>query len=84
MTFSAQELNRKITFRKATITQNPSTGEMIETWIDHLSVFAKVEPLVGRDLKISSSPTWWPLRAFFSTLRPRTRSATASGTGAHG
>lgn len=49
MTFTAQELNRKITFRKVTLTQNPSTGEMIETWTDYLSVFAKVEPLVGRE-----------------------------------
>lgn len=49
MTFSAQELNRKITFRKVTIAQDPHTGEMVETWADHLSVFAKVEPLVGRE-----------------------------------
>lgn len=49
MTYTAQELNRKITFRKPTITQDPNTGEMIETWTDYLSVFAKVEPLVGRE-----------------------------------
>ena len=49
MTYTAQELNRKITFRQVTVTQNPSTGEMVETWTDYLSVFAKVEPLVGRE-----------------------------------
>lgn len=49
MTYTAQELNRKITFRQLTITQNPSTGEMIEAWTDFVSVFAKIEPLVGRE-----------------------------------
>lgn len=49
MTYTAQELNRKITFRELTITQDPDTGEMIEVWTDLVSVFAKVEPLVGRE-----------------------------------
>lgn len=49
MTYTAQELNRKITFRELTITQDPNTGEMLETWADFVSVFAKVEPLVGRE-----------------------------------
>lgn len=49
MTYSAQELNRKVTFQSLTITQDPNTGEMIEAWTDYLSVFAKVEPLVGRE-----------------------------------
>lgn len=49
MSYTAQELNRKITFRKVTITQDPNTGEMIETWADFVSVFAKIEPLVGRE-----------------------------------
>lgn len=49
MTYVATDLNRKITFRKLTITQDPNTGEMIETWADHVSVFARVEPLVGRE-----------------------------------
>ena len=49
MSYTAQELNRKITFRRVTITQNPVTGEMVETWADFVSVFAKIEPLVGRE-----------------------------------
>lgn len=49
MTYTAQELNRKITFRQLTITQDPDTGEMIEAWADFVSVFAKIEPLVGRE-----------------------------------
>lgn len=49
MTYTAQELNRKITFRELTIVQDPNTGEMIETWTDFVSVFAKVEPLLGRE-----------------------------------
>lgn len=49
MTYVATDLNRKITFRKLTLTQDPNTGEMIEAWADHVSVFARVEPLVGRE-----------------------------------
>lgn len=49
MTYTAQELNRKITFQAFTITQDPVTGEITESWTDHVSVFAKVEPLVGRE-----------------------------------
>lgn len=49
MTYIATDLNRKITFRQVTITQDPQTGEMIETWADFLSVFARVEPLIGRE-----------------------------------
>lgn len=49
MTFTAQELNRKITFQEETIGQDPVTGEMVTTWDDVASVFAKVEPLVGRE-----------------------------------
>lgn len=49
MTYAATDLNRKITFRQLTITQDPNTGEMIETWTDYVSVFARVDPLVGRE-----------------------------------
>ncbi len=49
MTYTAQELNRKITIQQVTITQDPQTGEMIESWGDFVSVFAKIEPLVGRE-----------------------------------
>lgn len=49
MSYTAQELNRKITFQQSSIVQDPHTGEMIETWVDFVSVFAKIEPLVGRE-----------------------------------
>jgi len=49
MTYVATDLNRKITFRELTITQDPNTGEMTESWADAFSVFARVEPLLGRE-----------------------------------
>ena len=49
MSYTAQELNRKITFQEEIITQDPDTGEMVTAWVDVDSVFAKVEPLVGRE-----------------------------------
>lgn len=49
MTYTAQELNRKITFQQVTFTQDPVTGEQTETWTDFVSVFARVEPLLGRE-----------------------------------
>ncbi len=49
MTYIATDLNRKITFRQLTTTQDPNTGEIIEAWADYLSVFARVDPLVGRE-----------------------------------
>lgn len=49
MSYTAQELNRKITFREVQQTQDPETGDIIEEWVDLKSVFAKVEPLVGRE-----------------------------------
>ena len=49
MTYVANDLNRKITFREMTIAQDPVTGEMIQTWVDFVSVFARVDPLVGRE-----------------------------------
>lgn len=49
MTYTTTDLNRKITFRKLTITQNPNTGEQVQAWTDHVSVFARAEPLVGRE-----------------------------------
>jgi SPP1 family predicted phage head-tail adaptor len=49
MSYTTQELNRKITFQKLKTIQNPTTGELTEKWTDFVSVFAKVEPLVGRE-----------------------------------
>lgn len=49
MTYTAQELNRKIVLEKLTVTQDPVTGEQVESWGTFATVFAKVEPLVGRE-----------------------------------
>lgn len=49
MTYVTQDLNRKITFQEKTIEQDPDTGEMIVVWVDFVSVFARVDPLVGRE-----------------------------------
>ncbi|MBW8373630.1 phage head closure protein [Stenotrophomonas sp.] len=49
MSYTAQELNRKVTFQKLTIEQDPITGAMVEAWVDYASAFAKVEPLLGRE-----------------------------------
>lgn len=49
MTYTAQELNRKITFQEPQDVQDPVTFEIITVWVDFVDVFAKVEPLVGRE-----------------------------------
>jgi len=49
MSYTAQELNRKVVFERFTETQDPISGEMIEAWVTFATVFAKVEPLVGRE-----------------------------------
>lgn len=49
MTFTAQELQHRIQLQRRTLTQDPMTGEMSETWATYAEPFAKVEPLVGRE-----------------------------------
>jgi len=49
MTYVATDLNRKITFREFTTIVNPNTGTVTEAWADYVSVFARVDPLVGRE-----------------------------------
>lgn len=49
MAFTAQELNRKITFEALTTTVDPSTGYPTEAWAQVAEAFAKIEPLVGRE-----------------------------------
>lgn len=49
MSYTAQELTRKILFQRLVTTEDPGTGDIIESWADFVSVFAKVEPLVGRE-----------------------------------
>lgn len=50
MTFTAQELNRRIAIEAMTQTQDPMTGEIVSGWATFAQPFAKVEPLVGREL----------------------------------
>lgn len=49
MTYVATDLNRKITFRQFTTVVNPDTGTIREEWADYVSVFARVDPLLGRE-----------------------------------
>jgi len=50
MTFTAQELQHRITIESQVTTQDPMTGEIVTTWQTFAQPFAKVEPLVGREL----------------------------------
>ena len=55
MSFDTQDLNRKITFQQVTLTQDPNTGEMVEAWTDFVSVFARVDPMIGREFFASAT-----------------------------
>lgn len=50
MSYTAQELNRKITLQALTPGGVDSNGDTLPAaWADFITVFAKVEPLVGRE-----------------------------------
>lgn len=50
MSFTAQELNRRVEIQRLVYGEpNPITGHRAETWVQVAVVFAKVEPLVGRE-----------------------------------
>ena len=49
MTFTAQELNTKITFQRLEEVVDPDTGYREQAWNTYGAAFAKVEPLVGRE-----------------------------------
>ena len=44
----AGRLRHRITVQVKTVTRG-ATGEAVETWADHLTVRASVEPLIGRE-----------------------------------
>lgn len=48
MSYTAQELNTKVELQRATIVED-EYGQQIEVWAKLADVFAKVEPLVGRE-----------------------------------
>ena len=48
MSYNAQELNTKVELQRRTITED-AYGQQIETWTKLADMFAKVEPLVGRE-----------------------------------
>jgi len=64
MTYTTQDLNRKITFRQSQITQDPNTGEMTETWSDYVSVFARVDPMIGREYLAAAAIQSEPMTKF--------------------
>ena len=49
MSYTAQELNTKITLSRLTQVQDPETGYMTEAWAPYAEAFAKFEPLLGRE-----------------------------------
>lgn len=49
MTFTAQELNTKITIQRYEEVMDPETGDREHFWSTIGEAFAKVEPLVGRE-----------------------------------
>lgn len=49
MTYTAQELNRRVQLQRSTPVIDPSTGYDHDEWATFAEVFAKVEPLVGRE-----------------------------------
>lgn len=57
MTFTAHELNTLVEVLTSTFVQN-EFGEPIMTWHVHRTVYAKVEPLVGKELFAASGV--WP------------------------
>ena len=49
MTYTAQELNTKITLSRVQQTIDPATGYQTEAWVPYAVAFAKFEPLLGRE-----------------------------------
>lgn len=49
MTFTAQELNKRVELQRYEEIVDPETGDRTEVWATYAEVFAKVEPLVGRE-----------------------------------
>lgn len=50
MSFTAQELNTRITLQRYTEgPPDPLSGQPSMDWVDYAEAFAKVEPLVGRE-----------------------------------
>ncbi len=54
MTYTAQELNTKIGLERFE-SYRDSDGVLIEEWVPYGDVFAKVEPLVGREYFAAAS-----------------------------
>lgn len=48
MTFTAQELNHRITFERQQTVQDPN-GDIITEWVQVAAVFARVDPMLGRE-----------------------------------
>lgn len=42
-------MNQRVTIRTATTTTSTATGEQVDTWADVATVWARVNPLAGRE-----------------------------------
>ncbi len=63
------KLNQRITIEQRTTTQDPDTGEVVESWVTLASVWASFDPLSVREF-IQSSATQSEVSARF-TIRHR-------------
>lgn len=54
MSYTAQELNTKVTLQRFTETVDEA-GQPIQTWVTYAEAFAKVEPMVGREYMLAGS-----------------------------
>lgn len=52
MTYTAQELNTKVSLQSLTLTEDEG-GQPIEVWTTYAEAFAKVEPMVGREYMLA-------------------------------
>ena len=74
MTFTAQELQHRITLERLTITRD-SDGDIIQTWTPIAQPFAKVEPLVGREYFAAAATQAEDTVKFTMRFRPDVRPA---------
>ena len=55
MAVGSGSLRHKVQLQENQISQDPDTGEMVESWVDVASVWAAVEPLSAREFIASKA-----------------------------
>jgi SPP1 family predicted phage head-tail adaptor len=51
----AGSLNRRVTLQSKTVSQDATTGIVTEGWADVATVYAKIQPLGGRELELAKA-----------------------------